>query len=217
MPTAPTLKIHINNWSLLDEADPTTEQGLRTHLSMVKEAGFQGYCGGPEFPKIKELLKEYGLRFGGAFDAGRVEQFAPKIAACMAIDNGPINCQLADHNTPTEEAVALTIALMAEAEKQNAAVHLEVHRDTCTETPEKVAAIVEGVIKATGKAPLVNYDFSHPAIVKHLVPDQYIARLFDASNIPVFQQSTLWHMRPFNGHHCMIPVSYTHLTLPTKA
>jgi hypothetical protein len=43
MPTAPTLKIHINYWSLLDEADPTTEQGLRTHLSLVREAGFQGY------------------------------------------------------------------------------------------------------------------------------------------------------------------------------
>jgi hypothetical protein len=207
MPTTPTLKIHINYWSLLHEGDPTTEQGLRTHLSLVREAGFQGYCGTSDFPKIKELIQEYGLRFGGAFDAGRVEQFAPKIAALMAIDNGPINCQLADHDTPTDEAVALTIALMAEAKKQNAPVHLEVHRDTCTETPEKAAAIVEGVLKATGEAPLVNYDFSHPAIVKHLLPENYISRLFDETNIPVFQQSTLWHMRPFNGHHCMIPIT----------
>jgi hypothetical protein len=89
MPTAPTLKIHINYWSLLDEGDPTTEQGLRTHLSLVRDAGFQGYCGTSDFPKIKELIQEYGLRFGGAFDAGRVEQFAPKIAALMAIDKGP--------------------------------------------------------------------------------------------------------------------------------
>lgn len=100
MPTAPTLKIHINYWSLLHEGDPATEQGLRTHLSLVRDAGFQGYCGTPDFPKIKELLKEYGLRFGGAFDAGRIEQFAPKIAAIMAIDNGPINCQLADTTSP---------------------------------------------------------------------------------------------------------------------
>jgi hypothetical protein len=43
--------------------------------------------------------------------------------------------------------------------------------------------------------------------VKHLTPDHYISRLFDETNIPVFQQSTLWHMRPFNGHHCMIPIT----------
>lgn len=96
---------------------------------------------------------------------------------------------------------------MAEAEKQNALVHLEVHRDTCTETPEKAAAIVAGVLKATGWAPRMNYDFSHPAIVKHLVPENYISRLFDESNIPVFQQANLWHMRPFNDHHCMIPIT----------
>ena len=207
MSTTPSLKIHINCWSLFDEADPSTEPGLRTHLSLVKEAGFQGYCGGADAPKLKELLSEYGLRFGGAFDAGSPEQFAPRIEAIMAIDNGPINCQLADHDTPTEEAVALTVALMEEAKKQNALVHLEVHRDTCTETPEKTAAIVAGCIKATGEAPRVNYDFSHPAVVKHLVPSNYIERLFDEANIPVFQQSTLWHMRPFNGHHCMIPIT----------
>ena len=207
MSTTPTLKIHINCWSLLNEGDPMTEQGLRTHLSFVKEAGFQGYCGPPNAPKIKELLNEYGLRFGGAFDAGSVEQFAPKIAACMAIDNGPINCQLADHDTPTDEAVALTLALMAEAKKQNAEVHLEVHRDTCTETPEKVEAIVAGCIKATGEAPRMNYDFSHPAVVKHLLAPSYIERLFDETNIPIFQQSNLWHMRPFNAQHCMIPIT----------
>jgi hypothetical protein len=207
MSTAPSLNIHINFWSLFHEGDPMTEQGLRTHLSLVKEAGFQGYCGNPDSPRIKELLKEYGLRFGGAFDASSPEHFEPRIAAIMAIDNGPINCQLANHDTTTEEAVALTIALMAEAKKQGAPVHLEVHRDTCTETPEKVAAIVDGYQKATGETPRMNYDFSHPAVVKHLVPENYIDRLFDETNIPVFQQANLWHIRPFNGHHCQIPIT----------
>ena len=81
----PTLKIHINGWSLLDEADPATEAGLRTHLSAIQQAGFQGYCWAPSNPKLKELLAEYGLRFGGAFDAAKPEQFAPAIAAIMAM------------------------------------------------------------------------------------------------------------------------------------
>ena len=51
----------------------------------------------------------------------------------------------------------------------------------------------------------MNFDFSHPGIVKHLNAENYAERLFE--NVPLFQQSTLWHMRPFNGHHCQIPVS----------
>ena len=94
---------------------------------------------------------------------------------------------------------------MEESERQGAEVHLEVHRDTCTETPEKAYAIIEGYRKIKGVYPRVNFDFSHPAVVKHLVPENYIERLFE--NIPCFQQSTLWHVRPFNGHHCMIPIT----------
>ena len=203
----PSLRIHINYWSLIDEGHYTTEAGVRIHLEKIKAAGFDSYCGAPEFPKIKELLKEYGLRYGGAFDAASVDEFAPRIAANLEIDNGPMNCQLADHDTPTGEAVELTVALMAEAKKQGAEVHLEVHRDTCTETPEKTQAIIDGVKAATGEYPRINYDFSHPAILKHLVPANYIERLFEARVIPIFQRCTLWHMRPFNGHHCQIPIT----------
>lgn len=205
--SSPSLKILVNYWSLLDEADPSTEAGLRAHLGKVGEAGFDAYCGNPESPNLKGLLREFGLRFGGAFSAGKAEEFSTQIAAIMAIDHGPINCQLADDDTPTEEAIRLTIALMAEAKKQNAEVHLEVHRDTCTETPEKTRAIIDGFRAATGENPRVNFDFSHPAIVKHLVPDNYIERLFDEATIPVFQQASLWHIRPFNGHHCQIPIT----------
>ena len=207
MSQAPTLKIHINGWSLLDEADPATEAGLRTHLSSVKEAGFHGYSWVANTPKLKELLQEYELRFGGAFDAGKIDQFAPAISEIMAIDNGPINCQLADDDTPVEEAIELTLALMAEAKRQNAPVHLEVHRDTCTETPEKTLAIIEGYRAVTGEDPLMNFDFSHPAVIKHLLAENYIERLLTSEIIPIFQNSTLWHIRPFNGQHCQIPIT----------
>ena len=207
MSQAPTLKIHINGWSLLDEADPATEAGLRTHLSSVKEAGFHGYSWFANTPKLKELLQEYELRFGGAFDAGKIDQFAPAISEIMAIDNGPINCQLADDDTPVEEAIELTLALMAEAKRQNAPVHLEVHRDTCTETPEKTLAIIEGYRAVTGEDPLMNFDFSHPAVIKHLLAENYIERLLTPEIIPIFQKSTLWHIRPFNGQHCQIPIT----------
>ena len=203
----PSLKIHINAWSLLDEADLETEVGLRTHLAAVKEAGFQSYSCNPRQPKLKELLAEYGLRYGGIFEASEPAQFAPLITAIMAIDNDPINCQLANHDTSVEKAIALTIALMAEAKKQNASVHLEVHRDTCTETPEKTSAIIEGYKAATGEYPAMNFDFSHPAIVKHILAKDRFSRLLTEKTIPVFQQSNLWHIRPFNAQHCQIPIT----------
>lgn len=203
----PKLKIHASYWSLLDEADPKTEAGLRTHLEKIRAAGFDSYVGSPDFPNIKQLLEEYDLSYGGAFDAGSIDEFAPKIAAHMAIGGGPINCQLADDDTPVEEAIELTIALMAEAKKQAASVHLEVHRDTCTETPEKMSAIIAGYQAATGVYPLLNFDFSHPAVVKHILAKDYIPRLLTAEAIPRFQESRLWHIRPFSAQHCQVPIT----------
>lgn len=127
------------------------------------------------------------------------------IAAQLELGNGPMNCQLADDDTEYEEALELTIALMEEAERQGADVHLEMHRDTCTETPEKTYAIIDGYKNATGKDLKVNFDFSHPAIVKHLLPSDYAKRLILRPDL--FQKSRLWHMRPFNGHHCQIPIT----------
>ena len=47
---------------------------------------------------------------------------------------------------------------------------IEVHRDTCTETPEKVYEIAALYQKATGKKIRFCFDFSHIAVVKHLSP-----------------------------------------------
>lgn len=203
----PSLKIHISAWSLLNEASPETEEGLRAQLYAIKEAGFHGYAWNPDNPCLKELLAEYGLRYGGLFDASKHEHFAPRIKAIMAIDNGPINCQLAKDDTPIEQAVELTLALMAEAKRQNARVHIEVHRNTCTETPEKTTAILEGYKAITGELPLMNFDFSHPAVVKHVLEKDLINRLLNTKIIPAFQQSNLWHIRPFNAQHCQIPIT----------
>ena len=52
----------------------------------------------------------------------------------------------------------------------------------------------------------MNFDFSHLAIVKHLGPDNYIARLLDHPEL--VQNSEQVHFRPFNGHHCQVPVTH---------
>jgi hypothetical protein len=202
----PALKILINYWTLWNQQNPDgSDWSLDQRIKAVAKAGFDAYTCPADTPQLKETLQRHGLRFGGAFDAANREDYTRLIRESLLIDDGPINCQLADHETPLEEAVFLTIGLMEEAERQGVDVHLEMHRDTCTETPEKTYAIAEAVQRITGRYPNINFDFSHPASLKHLDASNYAKRLF--VNIPLFQQSTLWHMRPFNGHHCQVPVT----------
>jgi len=203
---SPKLTILINSWSLTNETDSAGKPlSIPDQIREVQKAGFDAFCCSADREGLKQALAETGLRYAAAFDAGSVEEAEKKIQLGLSIDNGPMNCQLGDHDTPVEKAIEMTIGLMEVAEKLGADVHLEMHRDTCTETPEKTYAIVEGVTKARGKAPKVNFDFSHPGSLKHLNAGNYIERLFE--DIPLFQQSTLWHMRPFNGHHCQVPVT----------
>jgi len=50
----------------------------------------------------------------------------------------------------------------------------------------------------------VTWDFSHLSVVKHLAPP-YWEKLLIAPKL--VQRAQLFHMRPFNGHHCQIPVT----------
>ena len=201
----PKLVVAINPWTLWGHPTPENEWSLEERFAAIRKAGFDAVTCRSTLPDVKELLKKYELRYGGFFDAHDPTEFESWIQAALDIGDGPMNCQLADHDTLPEASIPLTIQLMEVADKLGARVHLEVHRDTCTETPEKTAAIIEGYKEATGKKLRVNFDFSHPAIIKHLGPQNYIDRLFD--DVDSFQQCNLWHMRPFNGHHCQVAVT----------
>ena len=203
-PTRPKIVFIANLWTLVGHPSAQTEWSLERKFQAVKEAGFDGvnWRGSPE---ITSLIKSHALRFSGLFDAGAVDEFAPLIRAQMEAGAETINVQLADHDTPIEEAIQLTIQLMKESERQQANVHLEVHRDTCTETPEKAYAIADGYHAATGRLLCMNLDYSHIAVVKHLPPGDFSRRLLTRPEL--LQNGNLTHLRPFNGHHCQVPVT----------
>lgn len=196
----------ISSWSFSDQGNADgTAWTVAQQVHAVEEAGFGAFSADPTTPGLKEAVSGSGLRFGGGFDAASAQAFETKIRQSLEVGSGPINCQICDHDTPVADAVEHVIRLMEEAERQGAEAHLEAHRDTCTETPEKLYAIAEGFKAVKGHYPRVNFDFSHPAIIKHLHRGNYAERLIE--NAALFQQSTLWHMRPFNGHHCQIPIT----------
>ena len=207
-PPPPRLLLTINLWTLIGQPTPEHEWSMAEKLEVIREAGFAAVTGGAGAdPRLAEWLRANGLRFAGFFDADEPVHYAARIAECLALDDGPMNCQLGHHDTPVEAAVEKCVALMAQADEQGAQVYLEVHRDTCTETPEKTAAIAAGYRARTGRDLPLNFDFSHPAVVKHLDAGNYVERLLGPENAASLQRSNLWHFRPFNGHHCQIPIT----------
>lgn len=180
------------------------EWSLEKKLRAVKDAGFDGVNWFAE-AATTSLLEKIGLRFSGMFNFPREREFASLIRAQLRAGAETINVQLGNHDTPPDESFRLTLKLMAEADRQNANVHLETHRGTCTETPEKAFAIADAYQKATGKLLRINFDFSHIAVVKHLAPAEFSKRLLTRPDL--LQNGNLIHCRPFNGHHVQVPVT----------
>jgi hypothetical protein len=209
----PRLYFIANLWTLRNHPSAAEPWSLRRQFQAIQEAGFDGVnCAAT--PEVAGLLKEFAFQFSGGFDCAQESQFGPLIAAQMDAGAATINVQLAHHNTPAEEAIRLTLRLMEEADRQKANVHLEAHRDTCTETPEKAYAIADGFRKATGKLLRMNLDYSHFAVVKHLAAADFSRRLLDRPEL--LQNGNLTHLRPFNGHHCQVPVTDGHGNLTTE-
>jgi hypothetical protein len=50
----------------------------------------------------------------------------------------------------------------------------------------------------------MTFDFSHLSVVKHLSPP-FAPRLLARPDL--IQRAQQFHFRPFNGHHCQIPVT----------
>ena len=61
-----------------------------------------------------------------------------------------------------------------------------------------------GYQKATGQLLPMTWDHSHLAVVKHLLPP-YWDRL--GVRLDLLQRAQQFHFRPFNGHHCQVPVT----------
>ena len=170
-------------------------------LKKIKDAGFDGFVG-RIFMVTPDEVAASGLVFACTTDLGGIREIKPKLREIKAAGARCVNVQMLDHDTLTPRAVEVARHLMAAAEDLEMDVAVEVHRDTCTETPEKAYALAAGYEKAEEKPLKMTWDFSHPAVIKHLSPP-YWERL--AERVDLIQLAQQFHFRPFNGHHAMIP------------
>lgn len=201
---APKIRHIVNLWSLV--AYPTAKRpwSLERQIAAVKEAGFDGFTtrAGEEHRKLAE---KHGLMIVGYFAGSKISEFADLLRSQKDAGAHYINVQMGDHDTLTPQALKMATALFKAADKLGVEPSIEVHRDVCTETPEKTYALAEEFKKATGRLLPLTWDFSHLAVVKHLHAGNFSERLL--THPALIQRAEQLHCRPFNGHHAQVPVT----------
>ena len=202
--SGPTLRHIAARWTMVHYPTQAGEWSLDQKMADMKAAGFDGIAH-PPHPELYALAQKHGLVVLGYISSGAPMEFAPLLQANKNCGAHHINVQLADDDTPTSVALGQTLRMMSAGTKLGVEPAIEVHRDTCTETPEKVYALADAYHGATGEMLPMTWDFSHPAVIKHLAPSNFIERLIVRPDL--IQRAQQFHFRPFNGHHCQVPVT----------
>ncbi|MBL9214163.1 MAG: hypothetical protein JNG83_01675 [Opitutaceae bacterium] len=198
----PTLKFFAGLWTLREYPSAGEEWPPARKFAEVKRRGFTA-VGGRFVPEAPALCAELGLDYVLTIDADG-DDYAAQLRQAVAWRPRRINVQLCHHDTPPAEAARVWLAMTRLAPELGLDIDLELHRDTATETPEKIREIARIFREAAGAPPRFCLDYSHFAVVKHVVPPFAGELLADADWIPPVRQV---HLRPFNGHHAQVPAT----------
>jgi hypothetical protein len=204
MKNNPRLVVCATTWSMIGYPTARRPWPVARQLREIKAAGFDGVCAWIT-PEIAASARDLGLELLSGFDAKSVADAVPKLRAQRDLGVRLINIQLLNHDTPPAKAAPVFVRVVQAARKLGVLAHLETHRDTCTETPEKFDEIARLYRRATGELLPVTWDHSHFAVSKHMLPPDYSRRLLAWPKL--IQASQLFHLRPFNSQHCQVPVT----------
>lgn len=204
MPLVPIASL----WSLLAHPSAAKEWSLDRKIGAIAQAGFKGITT-VLTPEHRRLADKHGLEHTlGFIVRPQPAEYEALIKAQKEGGAVHINVHLDDHDTPPSVALKHWLQMERVAEKLGGGLilSLEVHRATCTETPEKTYELAERYHAKTGRLIKFCYDFSHLATVKHLRAEVYADRLL--THPELVQNMVQCHFRPFNGHHAQVPVTY---------
>ncbi len=204
MKNNPRLVVCATTWSMIGYPTARRPWPVARQLREIKAAGFDGVCAWIT-PEIAAGARQLGLELLSGFDAKSVADAVPKLRAQRDLGVRLVNIQLLNHDTPPAKAAPVFARLVRAARQLGVDAHLETHRDTCTETPEKFDEIARLYRRATGELLPVTWDHSHFAVSKHMLPPDYSRRLLAWPKL--IQASQLFHLRPFNSQHCQVPVT----------
>jgi hypothetical protein len=187
-------------WSLRQYPTRAREWSWARKFAAIRAAGFDGV-----FSRVQPELAERGdLRFLAVTSIDAPRQVGPDLTAAKKGGALAIGVQLGDYDTPLADAVALAVRIRDAARDLGLPYAIENHRDTFTETPEATLALCRAFRRRTGETLPLCLDHSHFAVVRHFAPGTFWDRLREPAEL--LAAATQFHLRPFNGHHCQIPV-----------
>lgn len=201
----PQLHLVAAAWSLTNYPSAEKPWSWEKKVRAAKEAGFVGISAGAD-PALAPLLRQHQMALVGGVDVGEVAEAEPKLRAFKEAGAVHINVQLCDHDTPVAKAVPVARKVMQVGKALGVKPAIEWHRDTVTETPEKAIALAAQYEKRYGEPLRMNFDHSHPAIIKQLRPANYWERIAEY-RLDLLLRSEMIHFRTFTGSHCQTPIT----------
>ncbi len=196
---------HIANlWTLIQHPSRTQEWDLDQKLAAIANAGFDGVCWAPS-AELQAGAQRHGLLFVGGMASGDRDAFPQLLDDLERFGAHHVNVQLADDALESAQALPLAESLLEQGRLRGLKLSIETHRGTCTETPEKYYALANEYQNLTGNLLPTSWDFSHFAVIKHLVPANFVDRLLLRADL--IQNAQQFHFRPFNGHHAQVPIT----------
>ncbi len=193
----------LNLWTLDDTPDARRPWGLARRLTAAREAGFDAVHAAAS-PGIGALLQKNNLRYMGLVIARGDADGPALLTAQKSAGAEIVNVQLGDGDTGPAAALRETLRLRTAAARCGVHWAIETHRNTATETPERLEALAAAYTRRTNEALPLTIDASHHALVKHLRPARFGEVLLSRPDL--IQAARMVHLRPFNGQHAQVPV-----------
>ena len=198
----PSRPLHIFGtlWSLRQYPTKSREWSWAKKFEAVAEAGCDGLFSAP----IPELAERGSLQYLAVASFSKPSPVKAQFRAAKKLGAVALGIQLGDTGSSLADMVKLAIHIDAVARDFDLPYAIETHRDTFTETPEKTLALTRGFKRQRKTTLPLCLDHSHFAVVRHYAPCTYWERL--RKPVEHLNAATQFHLRPFNGHHCQIPV-----------
>jgi hypothetical protein len=165
----PRLVLCATTWSMIGYPTPQREWSLERKLTAIQAAGFDGVCACLT-PALKAGADRRGLVAMSGLACSDFADARTQLREQRDLGAHFINLQLLNHRTPPARAAAMTVRLLQLSRSLQLALHIETHRDTATETPEKFTEIARRYRRAAGEYLPVTWDHSHFAVSTHVQP-----------------------------------------------
>ncbi len=188
-------------WSLREYPTRPREWSWTRKFTAIHDAGFDGIMS----PPVPTLAARGDLRYLAITSLQLPREVGPALRAARDLGALAIGIQLGRPETSLSAALRLALRIRDVAQRLELPFAIETHRATFTELPETMAALQVAYRKECGENLPVCLDYSHVAVVRHLVPEITWPTLL-RQQPAALANTHQFHLRPFNAHHAQLPV-----------